>query len=204
VRSVIAVLLRLGLGVSLLNGGLMGYQIAQYGTGGSSSSLAWSTLLGPGAVASALEHDLLVPIVQIALGLALILGFFTVVSTILAGLLVLSAPIFQFLAILSSNTMGHTSEHLAMQALVTTGSINLLLLVAAVLWLTPPGGTPWSLDYLIFAHRRAVGSTAAASGRETAASAPVPREPVEPRLPAQKETVLSATRGERSGRGSTA
>jgi hypothetical protein len=175
-------LLRLGLGVSLLNGGLMGYQVAQHGT--SPSTLAWSALLGPGAVASALEHDLLVPIVQIAVGLALILGFFTVIATVAAGLLVLSAPIFQFLAILSSNNAGGTGEQLAMQALVTTGSINLLLLVAAVLWLTPPEGTPWSLDYLIFAPRRGAGR--------------VPARAAEPAAKA------SATHGERSGRGSTA
>jgi hypothetical protein len=177
VRATVAVLLRLGLGVSLLNGGLMGYQVAQNGTGGSGSTLAWSTLLGPGAVASALEHDLLVPVVQIAIGLALILGFFTVLTTIAAGLLVLSAPIFQFLAILSSSSAPSTAEQVAMQALATTGSINLLLLVAAVLWLTPPDGTPWSLDYLIFAHRRAAARppTAAPGGGAPPAGASATR-----------------------------
>src|SRR3954464_7517133 len=79
VRRMVALILRVGLGVCLLNGGLLGYLTAQRG-GASASGLVWSTLLGPSSVASVLEHDLLVPYVQIALGLALILGFFTVVS----------------------------------------------------------------------------------------------------------------------------
>src|SRR3954471_5218765 len=151
VRKLIAVLLRVGLGVCLLNGGLLGYIAARRG-GNSASSLVWSTLLGPSAVASVLEHDLLVPFVQIALGLALILGFFTVASAVLSGFLVVSGPIFQFLAILSQvGQPGNAS--LELQALmVTTGSVNLLLLVAAVLWITPVEGTPWSLDVLIFSH----------------------------------------------------
>jgi hypothetical protein len=151
VRQMIAVLLRLGLGITLLDGGLLGYVMAR--RGGQASGLGWTTLLGPAAVAGVLENDLLVPFVQIAIGLALILGFFTVVSAILAGFLILSGPIFQFLAILSSSGPA-TNSALMMQALVTTGSINLLLLVAAVLWLTPIEGTSWSLDALIFAHRR--------------------------------------------------
>src|SRR4051812_1271684 len=77
VRQTVAVLLRLGLGVSLLNGGLLGYLTAR--RGGPASGLGWTTLLGPAAVAGVLEHDLLVPFVQIGVGLALILGFFTVV-----------------------------------------------------------------------------------------------------------------------------
>src|SRR3954468_15730547 len=100
VRKMIAVLLRVGLGVCLLNGGLLGYIAARRG-GNSATSLVWSTLLGPSSVASVLEHDLLVPFVQMALGLALILGFFTVASAVLSGFLVVSGPIFQFLAILS-------------------------------------------------------------------------------------------------------
>lgn len=152
VRHTVVVLLRLGLGTSLLNGGLLGYMTARRGVG-ATAGLAWTTLLGPAAVAGVLEHDLLVPFVQIAIGLALILGFFTVITAVVAGLLILSGPIFQFLAILSSSASVDDST-LIMQALVTTGSINLLVLVAAVLWLTPIEGTPWSLDYLIFAHRR--------------------------------------------------
>src|SRR3954469_23620556 len=153
VREMIAVLLRVGLGVCLLNGGLLGYIAARRG-GNSASSLVWSTLLGPSSVASVLEHDLLVPFVQIALGLALILGLFTVASAVLSGFLIVSGPIFQFLAVLSQ--VGQPGNPtLELQALmVTTGSVNLLLLVAAVLWITPVEGTPWSLDVLIFSHPR--------------------------------------------------
>src|SRR4051794_10049080 len=162
VRRIVALILRVGLGVCLLNGGLLGYLTAQRG-GASASGLVWSTLLGPSAVASVLQHDMLVPYVQIALGLALILGFFTVPSAILAGFLVLSGPIFQFLAILSSSGQSGNAT-LEMQALiVTTGSINLLLLIAAVLWLTPIEGNPWSLDALIFARPRPPQATAAAA-----------------------------------------
>jgi hypothetical protein len=201
----VAVLLRLGLGVSLLNGGLLGYQAAQRGGVSTASSLASTTLLGPAAVAGVLENDLLMPICQIALGLALILGFFTVAASVLAGLVVLAGPIFQFLAILSSNATNNSNEQLAMQALATSGSINLLLLVALVLWLTPPTGTPWSLDYLIFAHRR---SRPAASAATPASPAAGPT-PVDANADADAEAnvagaaapdvpapALSATRGE--------
>ena len=44
----VAVMLRIGLGVSLLNGGLLGYLAAR--RGGSASGLSWTTLLGPAAV----------------------------------------------------------------------------------------------------------------------------------------------------------
>jgi uncharacterized membrane protein YphA (DoxX/SURF4 family) len=153
VRPTVAVLLRLGLGVSLLNGGLLGYLSAHRGI--SAPGLAWSTLLGPAAAAGALQHDALVPLVQIGLGMALILGFFTSVSAAGAGLLILSGPIFQFLAILGNSGASGDGADLQMQALVSSGTTNLLLLVAALLWLTPGDGTPWSLDALIFAHRRA-------------------------------------------------
>src|SRR5438874_1241336 len=93
VRCMIAVMLRIGLGVSLMNGGLLGYLRAERGGPGGAYNLAWTTLLGPAAVATVLENDLLVPVVQIALGLALILGFFTVVSSVLAGFLIISGPI---------------------------------------------------------------------------------------------------------------
>src|SRR4051794_3494630 len=88
VRWMVAVLLRVGLGVTLLNGGLLGYLTTK--RGGTAYGVAWSTLLGPAAVAGVLENDLLVPFVQIAVGLALILGFFTLAAAVLAGLLILS------------------------------------------------------------------------------------------------------------------
>jgi hypothetical protein len=196
VRRMVAVLLRIGLGVSLLNGGLIGYLSARHG-GTPASRLAWTTMLGPAAVASALENDLLVPFVQIAIGLALILGFFTVASAVVAGFLIVSGPIFQFLAILSSNESNPMeSSNLVMQTLVSTGSINLLLLAAAVLWLTPVEGTPWSLDALIFAHRRhgpPPATAPATPGPEIAE--PPPPGPAPPETGASSAT-FSASRGE--------
>jgi hypothetical protein len=207
VRDMIAVQLRIGLGVCLLNGGLLGYLSARQGT--SSSALAWSTLLGPAAVAGVLENDLLIPFIQIGLGLALIVGFFTVISAIIAGFLILSAPIFQFLAILSSsNSAGNPGNmvgaNLPMQVLVSTGSINLLLLVASVLWLTPFEGTSWSLDALIFAHLR--NGPADEPDRADAMSPPLDAAPARAGDEARPEPAadLSATPGERSGRASTA
>ena len=151
VRWMVALLLRMGLGVSLLNGGLLGFLSAR--RGGRPPALPGPPCSDRRPWRARFENDLLVPFVQIAIGLALILGFFTVIAAVLAGFLIVSGPIFQFLAILS-NSGTTVSADLPMQVLVTTGSINLLLLVAAVLWLTPMEGTPWSLDALIFAHRR--------------------------------------------------
>ncbi len=206
VRAMVAVLLRIGLGVSLLNGGLLGYLRAQREAGGSASSLAWTTLLGPAAVAGLLENDLLVPIVQIALGLALVLGFFTQVCTVLAGFLILSGPIFQVIALLSSASPISGNEQLAVQTLVSAGSMNLLLLVAVVLWLTPATGTPWSLDYLIFAHLRTgpgprrhprpQAGVEAAPG-EVPGAAPAPKAAAEAEAEAEAGAgTLSASRGE--------
>jgi hypothetical protein len=150
-----------------------------------------------------LENDLLVPIFQIALGLALILGFFTVVSSVLAGFLIISGPIFQFIAILSSaSQVGGGSEPLAIQTLVATGSMNLLLLVTAVLWLTPSEGTPWSLDAVIFAHRRPRPERSGAPGGTSTRDpvpAPAPSAPAAPATapqPHDEPAVLSASRGE--------
>jgi hypothetical protein len=179
----------MGVGVSLLNGGLLGFLNAR--RGGAASSLAWSTLLGPATVAGTLQHDLLVPFVQIAIGLALILGFFTLIAAVLAGFLIVSGPIFQFLAILS-NSAPTSSAELPTQVLVSTGSINLLLLVAAVLWLTPMEGTPWSLDALIFAHRR----LAPEPPPPLAAVAPEAEEPGNPGPSQGPPASISALRGE--------
>jgi hypothetical protein len=202
----VAVQLRIGLGVSLLNGGLIGYLRAEREMGGSAFSLAWTTLLGPAAVAGLLENDLLVPIFQIALGLALVLGFFTQVCTVLAGFLILSGPIFQVIALLSSTSPISGNEQLAVQTLVSAGSMNLLLLVAVVLWLTPATGTPWSLDYLIFAHLRTrpdpqppprPQADAAAGPVPGAAPTPKPKPRAEPEPENESRAgTLSATRGE--------
>jgi hypothetical protein len=180
----VALLLRMGLGVSLLNGGLLGFLSAR--RGGAASGLAWSTMLGPAAVAGALQNDLLVSFVQIAIGLALVLGFFTLIAAVLAGFLIVSGPLFQFLAILSNSAPPGNAD-LPMQVLITTGSINLLLLVTAVLWLTPMEGTPWSLDALIFAHRRQT------PGDGSVSAAPAPDEPAGAGAPPD---AVSATRGE--------
>jgi hypothetical protein len=171
-RATVALLLRLGLGVSLLNGGLIGYLAAR--RGGTAYGVAWSTLLGPAAVAGILENDILVPFCQIAIGLALVLGFFTVIATVLAGLLIVSGPIFQFLAILSNSSATLSGNEMVTQVFVSTGSINLLLLVAALLWLTPMEGTSWSLDALIFAHRRRGHEAPAAVAANIAPSTPEP------------------------------
>ena len=135
---------------------------------------------------AAFQNDLLVPLVQIAIGLALILGFFTVIVTVLAGFLVVSGPVFQFLAILS-NPGSTSNAELATQVLVSTGSINLLLLVAAVLWLTPMEGTPWSLDALIFAHRRL---------RPSGPSLAATPAPDEQGVPGATPAVITSSRGE--------
>jgi hypothetical protein len=177
----VTVLLRLGLGVSLLNGGLIGYLAAR--RGGPAYGVAWSTLLGPAAVAGILGNDVLVPFCQIAIGLALVLGFFTVAASVLAGLLVLSGPIFQFLAILSQPNAPSNAE-LATQAFISTGSINMLLLVVAILWLTPVEGTPWSLDAVLFAHRRGAAPGLDRGGQATN------------QLVARPPAALSATHGE--------
>jgi uncharacterized membrane protein YphA (DoxX/SURF4 family) len=190
----VAVLLRLGLGINLLNGGLIGYLAVRQGV--TASGVSWSTILGPAAVAGALHNDLLVPVFQIAIGLALVLGFFTPIAAVLAGILVLAGPVFHFLAILSTSSLSSRSA-LSTQVMVSTGSMNQLLLVAAVLWLTPIDGTPWSLDYVIFAHRRPRPEPDPAPGADAGPlESPSPPGPQSGAGAEAPPGVLTATRGE--------
>jgi hypothetical protein len=142
-----------------------------------------------------LERDLFIPYVQIAIGLALILGFFTVIATVVAGFLIVSGPILQLLAILSNSDPTRITNLEIQGMMVTTGPIDLLLLVVAVLWLTPTEGTPWSLDAMIFARRRTSPGTAPVVPAAVETPAPPPSQAQAP-APEAREAKLSANHEE--------
>lgn len=126
--------LRAGLGSAIFNQGLNDYLAIQAGT-------------FPTGYPTAL------PYLQIILGLALMLGVFTIPSTISAGIYVMFSPFIQTAINIGGGAGGGSA--LTRGGWTTfpyfdPGMASHLLLTAAVLWLSPPGVSPWSFDSLIF------------------------------------------------------
>jgi hypothetical protein len=131
IRLLVVLLLRVGLGINLLNAGLLAYTRMRPGTLGAS-------------------YAFLLPYFQISAGLALLLGIYTTTAAILAGILVLIPPLLQTIALLSGGYPPFARAPLAAQALVESGMASNLLLVTAVLWFSETGRNAWSLDGLLF------------------------------------------------------
>jgi uncharacterized membrane protein YphA (DoxX/SURF4 family) len=172
IRHLIVFLLRAGLGMSLLNAGLFGY----LGRGrGGVAVLGGLPIPAPSEPVSEL-----LPIAQIALGLALIFGLFTTVAALAAGLLFLLAPAVQMAVVLGTGFLGNPNSYAALHEMLGSGPTNGLLLVAAILWLSPVGSNPWSLDRLLFA--RLPGPAPGPPAPEP--EPPAPATPKEPPAPA--------------------
>jgi hypothetical protein len=155
IKQLAVLLLRVGLGINLLNEGLMGYLTVKMNAG----AVGLPTVL---------------PYVQIAIGVALILGFVTTMAATCAGVLVLFHPLVQTLALFGGTYNPFGRGPFALQAnLAQVSSTGNLLITAAVLWFSSPGQNPWSLDAMVFGRR--------ASVRESSrAAAPPMEQPPEP------------------------
>ncbi len=152
IRRWVAFLLRMGVGLSLLGSGLVGYFGAQNGMVG---ARPW--LQSPSA--SMLEPFLLgLPYVAIGLGLALILGFLTKVASIAAGFFSLLVPIFAIIEVVLAGrgTPGNWQFYTpgsgvaSNLAVMMTTNLPTLLTQAALIWLSPLENHPYSVDALIF------------------------------------------------------
>jgi uncharacterized membrane protein YphA (DoxX/SURF4 family) len=180
VRSLAVLLLRCGLGVNLLNSGLIGYMIMRNGAPGSTTYL--------------------VPYVQIFLGIALILGLFTTVAAVGAGLLMIVQPLIQTITMLSGGFPGNPFGRgpAAFQWFAESMTLGNLLVATAVLWLSARARNPWSLDNVIFgqhATRPAVPGRTQRRPDDVADAIPMPGE---------RTASFIATYGESAGPGSTA
>jgi uncharacterized membrane protein YphA (DoxX/SURF4 family) len=161
----LAFILRVGLGLSLLNHGLLGYIFQSQmggGVGGNPYTQAYAQMLniGPGTEPF---HQVL-PYAQIAVGMALILGFMTTPAAVAAGIVILLTPLMQTIALLLNGAMVNRNMMMgmSMQSVMTSGEMSSLLLAAIVVWLSPVRTNPWSLDGLMFrrGRRRAAESLA--------------------------------------------
>ncbi len=144
-------LLRLGIGLSLLSTGLAGYFGLQAG-GMRMGGGPW----GGGASLSMLDPFMSgLPYLAIGLGLALILGFLTTASAIGAGFFSLILPIFVIIQTVSMGStggfnMGGRWGNDQFLAMMMSSSLPNLLTNAAMIWLSPLENNPFSVDALIF------------------------------------------------------
>lgn len=160
-RAAITLLLRLGLGLPMLNTGV-GTYLAIQGSGGmfpgsGSRNPYWfqDTGVFPGA-----EGVLTVlPYVQIVVGLALVLGFLTTLAAFLAGVLSLTLPLSQAFVLM---VIGYPYNRGIRDAFFVptqtyTGNAVTLMLSVLTMWLASAGENRWSLDALMFRRGEAAG-----------------------------------------------
>lgn len=150
IKDLVVVLLRAGLGVHLLNDGVLAYLRLR--------------AFGPAVNVQNIHSAL--PVLQIVLGLAVILGIFTTAATLAAGLFILANPLVQT-AILAGGGAGPAARGpWGLVPFSDQGSASQLLMAAAVLWFSTPGRNPWSLDRMVFPKRVAPARQEAARRRE--------------------------------------
>jgi uncharacterized membrane protein YphA (DoxX/SURF4 family) len=143
-RVWVTLLLRFGIGLSLLSTGLAGYFGASTGfaaPGRNSFSMIDPFLSG-------------LPYVAIALGLALVLGFLTTASSIAAGFFALIPLLLSMVQLAFSARSGLPgfggrwgNDYIAMMGLA---GVSNLLPNAALIWLSPLENNPYSVDAMIF------------------------------------------------------
>jgi uncharacterized membrane protein YphA (DoxX/SURF4 family) len=151
IRIWVTMLLRLGIGLSLLSTGLAGYFDFAMRPGGATGP---GGLFAQGNALSMLDPFLSgLPYLAIGLGLALILGFLTTASSIGAGFFSLILPIFAVIHIVATGSArggltGPWGNDPFLSMLST--SLPNLLTNAAMIWLSPLENNPFSVDALIF------------------------------------------------------
>jgi uncharacterized membrane protein YphA (DoxX/SURF4 family) len=115
----------------------------------------------------------LLPYAQIAVGLALALGFFTGFAAATAAILMIVQPLLRtvFMMIAGQSMVNPGMPVRGMPFMIPGMSFGLdasnLFLAAAVLWLAPVRSNPWSLDALMFPPRET--RTPASAAQETVA-----------------------------------
>jgi hypothetical protein len=155
IRVLVALLLRFGIGISLLNTGLMGYMNVRVPGGGTALAIPSASFTGLDPLMSA------IPYLAIGLGLALILGFLTTPTSVAAGFFGLLTPLMTTVAIIShgmagtgmggwpSRFGGDPFQWMTMM-MGLSGYLPSLIPQIALIWLSPLENHPYSVDALIF------------------------------------------------------
>ncbi|WP_422930712.1 hypothetical protein [Singulisphaera sp. PoT] len=133
IRNYVIVFLRVALGISLLNEGIV-------------ESMMLKMAGGPASIHSMLPH------LEIMLGGALIFGIFTTMASLASSIFLLIKPLVVSGIMLTGGNL--LAGPFGMQAYLEKGSSTNILLTAAVLWFSSPGRNPYSLDQLLFSKRR--------------------------------------------------
>ena len=144
IRQMVALMLRLALGISILNAGMARHLGARM-----TNQVPGLTMLnGTSEFLSALAYT------QVAIGLALIVGFLLTPAAVGACLLILLAPVFQ---IAMEVGYGNSGQSFLNDPFFVASSITmpiLMLPAALVLWFSPVANHPYSVDALISARTR--------------------------------------------------
>jgi uncharacterized membrane protein YphA (DoxX/SURF4 family) len=156
IRVLVALLLRFGIGISLLNTGLMGYLNVRVPGSGMTTVIPGAGFTGLDPLMSA------IPYLAIGLGLALILGFLTTPTSVAAGFFGLLAPLMTTVAIISNGMAGMGGvggwpgrfggdpfQYMSMVMGLSTYLPSLIPQIALI-WLSPLENHPYSIDALIF------------------------------------------------------
>jgi uncharacterized membrane protein YphA (DoxX/SURF4 family) len=184
IRVLVALLLRFGIGISLLNIGLMGYMNVRVPGAGMGLSIPGGGFPGLDPLMSA------IPYLAIGLGLALILGFLTTPTSVAAAFFGLLTPLMTTVAIISNGMagvggmgtpgrFGGDPFQFMTMLLGMSSYLPSLIPQIALIWLSPLENHPYSIDALIFG-RNAI---------EIVPPAPVAHEPTE--QPAETPIVIS-------------
>jgi uncharacterized membrane protein YphA (DoxX/SURF4 family) len=156
IRVLVALLLRFGIGISLLNYGLIGYMNVRLPGSGMGVPVPSSSFTGLDPLISA------IPYLAIGLGLALILGFLTTPTSVAAAFFGLLTPLMTTVAIISNGMAGTGAmggwptrfggdpfQYMSMVMGMSTYLPSLIPQIALI-WLSPLENHPYSIDALIF------------------------------------------------------
>lgn len=147
----IGLFLRLGLGIAILNAGLISYLQQSGFNGGGRGGFGSMFFGGPQpSFGQAFEAIKLLPYVEIAVGVALILGFFTGWAVLLAMAIQIFVPLVQTVLILLYHGQGNMNGMFGVESMFPSSRLVTLLFGALVLWLCPAHRNPFSVDSLVF------------------------------------------------------
>ncbi len=149
IRCWVAMVLRVGVGLSLLNIGIAGYMATQPGPG------------GPGLMVINTNFPAITPFIgglpyaAIALGLALILGFLTTFTAIATACFFLLVPVLTAVSFLGSGPglargFGPGPDLPIGAILIAAFYLPSLVPQVLLIWMSPLANHPFSVDALIF------------------------------------------------------
>jgi hypothetical protein len=152
-RDLALFMLRQGLGVYLLNQGLV---------------LRLSQRMGPIPTGA----SLVIPYVNIIFGLALVLGLFTTVAAAVAGFSAILEPLLATLFMVAGGAPVYGGRGFGLQGPWFSGALTHVIAACLLLWFLPQAKNRWSLDVVVFGKRRDAGALPARNPRPGGDAAP--------------------------------